>query len=873
MEEALTRRVQEHAQAIAERDRLFTLSLDLLCIAGFDGYFKQLNPAWEKTLGFTIEELQAKPGIEFVHPEDRERTRAVAQKLWPSGEKDIISFENRYRCKDGSYKWILWTATASMEERLIYAVGSDITERKRAEEALQFTQFSVDRTADAVCWVAPDARFLYVNEAACQMFGYPCEELLSMTVHDIDPNYPAEVWPQFWREIKRRGSFTFETCARTGEGETLPVEVTANYLEFDGKEYMCAFARDVSERRRAEEALEARAHQQAVVAELGQRALAGTHPSVLMDRAVALIAKALDVEYCKVLQLLPGGKALLLRAGVGWKEGHVGHAKVGAKADSQAGYTLISKKPVVVEDLRREKRFRGPPLLHDHGVVSGMSVIIHGKGRPYGVLGAHTTRRRAFTEYDVHFLQAVANVLATAIERKRAEETITHQAYHDALTDLPNRMLLKEHLTLTLAQARRREQLLALMFLDLDRFELINDAVGHDAGDQLLKSVAEGLTGLVGEGDTVARVGGDEFALVLQGAGVEEAVKTAQRVFGALWQPWMLADQEFHMTASIGIAVYPNDGTDAETLLKNADTAMHRAKEQGGGRYQLYAPAMNAEITERLALETDLRRALERREFAVYFQPQVNVSSGQIVGVEALVRWEHPSQDLIFPAQFIPVAEETGLIVPIGEWVLRTACAQNKAWQEAGFPPMRVAVNLSARQFQQKDLVERVAQVLKETGLAPHYLQLEITEGTAMQDVEFTIKTLSSLRELDVGIAIDDFGTGYSSLNYLRRLPINAVKIDRSFVHNIALDPDDTPIVTLIIVLAQSLKLKVIAEGVETEEQLAFLKQRQCDEMQGYLFSEPVRAKTLEKMMTQEMRANGRRAGRNKKRRETASPG
>jgi predicted signal transduction protein with EAL and GGDEF domain len=377
-------------------------------------------------------------------------------------------------------------------------------------------------------------------------------------------------------------------------------------------------------------------------------------------------------------------------------------------------------------------------------------------------------------------------------------------------------------------------------------------------GDKLLRRVAERLAGLVREGDTVARVGGDEFTLLSpEVAGVEETVEIAERVLKVFQQPWALDGHEFHVTTSVGIAIYPNDGEDAESLLRNADTAMYRAKEQGRNNYQLYTPAMNARIAERLAVENSLRHGLVSGEFAVHYQPQVNIDTGQIVGTEALVRWQHPERGLVLPAEFIPVAEETGLIVPLGEWVLRTACAQNRAWQEAGLPPLRVAVNLSARQFQQRDLKSMVAQVLGETGLDPHCLQLEITEGVAMQDAEFTITMLRELRGMGIQIAIDDFGTGHSSLSYLRRLPIDVVKIDRSFVCDLTTDPNDAAIASTIVAMAHNLKLRVIAEGVETEEQLTFLKEQQCDEFQGYLFSKPVPAEKLEKIVVR-----GRRRSR-----------
>lgn len=436
------------------------------------------------------------------------------------------------------------------------------------------------------------------------------------------------------------------------------------------------------------------------------------------------------------------------------------------------------------------------------------------------------------------------------INRQRG--TLAYLAYHDALTDLPNRTLLKDRLTLALAQARRNEQMLAVMFLDLDQFKVVNDTAGHVEGDKLLQSVSQQLNSVLREGDTVARVGGDEFILLLPKIEqLADATEIAERVLTAVGRTRVIVGHEFNISISIGITLFPTDGDDAETLLTNADIAMYQAKEQGKNNFQFFTPVMNTRIQNRLALENDLRHGLERGEFVVYYQPQLNISTGQIVGVEALVRWQHPERGLVLPMEFIPVAEETGLIVPLGEWVLHAACAQIRSWQEAGLPPLRVAVNLSAREFQQGNLIEAVAGVLEETGLAPEFLQLEITEGVSIQDVDFTIKVMGELKEMGVQIAIDDFGTGYSALSYLRRFPIDVVKIDRSFVCDLTIDSTDAEIATTIIVMAHNLGLEVIAEGVETEEQLAFLKQRRCDEMQGYLFSKPVPAEKLEEILVQ----------------------
>ncbi len=435
-------------------------------------------------------------------------------------------------------------------------------------------------------------------------------------------------------------------------------------------------------------------------------------------------------------------------------------------------------------------------------------------------------------------------------ERKNYESQLEHQANYDALTELPNRNLSQDRLGQALSFARRHGRDLAVMFIDLDHFKNINDSLGHNIGDLLLKQVSARLAGCVREGDTVARQGGDEFVVILSEIAAEEdATVVARKILKAMVEPFTIEGHELYVTCSIGIALYPKDGEDGQTLLKNADAAMYRAKDLGRNNVQFYAAEMNAKAMERLTLENGLRHALERNEFVVHYQPQVDLRSGEITGMEALVRWQHPELGLISPARFIPVAEETGLIVPLGEWVLRTACEQNKTWQLAGLKPVSVAVNLSARQFKHQDLVQVVADILKETDLDPGYLELEMTEGLVMQNVEATIATLTRLKAMGVKLSIDDFGTGYSSLSYLKRFPIHTLKIDQSFVRNITTDPDDAVIAKTIISMAHDMQLKVIAEGVETEGQKSFLRLRHCDEMQGYLFSRPVPAGEFEVLL------------------------
>jgi len=437
--------------------------------------------------------------------------------------------------------------------------------------------------------------------------------------------------------------------------------------------------------------------------------------------------------------------------------------------------------------------------------------------------------------------QVIEGTLVDITQRKDAESQLVHQAYHDALTGLPNRMLFQDRLSQALDLARRHDRGLSVLFLDLDQFKLVNDTLGHTAGDRLLQTVAERLRQLVRKSDTVARVGGDEFTLLLPEVGRgSQAARMAEKILATVARPVEMDGHRLYITTSIGISLFPADGADAEALLTSADIAMYRAKELGRNGFQLCTPAMNARSLERLTLENDLRQGIERREFRLHYQPQLDLASGRIVGVEALLRWQHPSRGLVSPDAFITVAEEARLIVPIGEWTLRRACRQAVAWQAAGQPGLRLAVNLSALQFQQRNLPEGIRRVLEETGLDPRHLEIEITESAAIQNAAFTVEVLSALRAIGVRIAIDDFGTGHAALAYLKQFPIDALKIDRAFVADLETSQEDRAIVTAIISLAHGLGIRVIAEGVETEGQLRFLAEGGCDEYQGFLLSPPL---------------------------------
>jgi diguanylate cyclase (GGDEF)-like protein/PAS domain S-box-containing protein len=422
-------------------------------------------------------------------------------------------------------------------------------------------------------------------------------------------------------------------------------------------------------------------------------------------------------------------------------------------------------------------------------------------------------------------------------------DQMTHSAQHDLVTNLPNRLLLNDRITQSIALGRRTKRPAAVLFLDLDRFKYINDSLGHDTGDKLLQSVSKRLLAGVRRSDTVSRQGGDEFVILLSQINhPEDAATCAKKILLSLSAHHSISGLDLHINGSIGISIYPEDGGDAETLIKNADTAMYHAKESGRNNFQFFTAEMNLRAVERQSLEGSLRRALEREEFLLHYQPKVNLDTGEITGVEALIRWQQPDRGLVPPSQFVPIAEDCGLIIQIGRWVLREGCRQARAWQDAGLPPLPIAVNVSAVEFRDKDFVEGVRAILSETGLEARYLQLEVTEGVLMEDAESTASVLQKLKMMGIHIAVDDFGTGYSSLSYLRQFPIDALKIDQSFIHQITSDPEDSTIVSAIIQMGKSLKHLVIAEGIETQEQRAFLQSQRCTEGQGYLFSPPLGA-------------------------------
>jgi diguanylate cyclase (GGDEF)-like protein/PAS domain S-box-containing protein len=700
------------------------------------------------------------------------------------------------------------------------------------------------------CEMGEHGRWRYVSPQVEEILGYSPEEWMA------DPT----LWAKRLHPDDRERALQQETVQVAAEVGAPPVDyrmITRDgdvvwildeaVLEpdHDGTPVWHGVLYDITERKNAEGELRRAAAQQAVVARLGRHALQDGDPARLAKQVVPLLTEIDGVEAACVWEAGREGRRLHLRAGLEERGGGA-ERRASAARDSHAGAALESGLHVIVDDWSSERRFSMPPALRVLGVRSSLAVPIAGKEQPYGVLDIHSTEPSRFTPQDVHFVQASANVLADALERHRADEALRHRVLHDSLTGLPNRTSFVDSLRDALQRSLASDSPVGILFLDLDHFKLINDSIGHHAGDQLLQAVAPRLRAHLRPGDIVARFGGDEFGILVDRlADEDEALAIADRVAGAFAEPYAMGGADHFVTASIGIAVARSTGRepiDAELLIRDADAAMYRAKERGRGRCEVFDAEMRARAVRRLETERELRHALERDELELRYQPVIALGSGEIVGMEALVRWNHPERGLLDPKEFVSIAEDSGLIEPIGRWVQETACRQALGWHELrpDKRPLDVAVNLSARQVAHRDLAELVREVLAGTGLEPVNLRLEVTESALVDESAGATATLEALSEIGVRLVLDDFGTGYSSLAYLNRFPFDALKIDRSFVDGLGVEQERTAIVEAVIGMARALSLDAIAEGVENEAQLSELRRLGCDYAQGHLFSRPL---------------------------------
>lgn len=768
--------------------------------------FVSVNKAAEQLLGRTRAELVGRSDYDFFPREQAD--------FFTSKDRDVLASGNMLDIPDepvetpGQGLRYLRTkklpvVDAAGRSRYLLGISEDVTERRQTEEALRRSYAEIeDLYNHAPCGyqsLDSEGRIVRINDTQLAWLGYRRDEIVERTVFaDLLTGRSRSTFDSGFARLKTAGSVRdLELEVLRKDGSVLLGLFSATAIHDAHGNYVACRATlfDITERKRVEENLH-----------LAEKVFAHSSEGVLItDRDKRILS-------------------------------------VNSAFTAITGYEpaeVLGERPGMLKSDMHDRAFyrRMRRALREKGFWSGEVWDRRKDGGLYPsrltINAVNDKRTSAVTHYIALF--------SDITERKASEEHIRRLAQYDFLTNLPNRVLFDDRLVQTLASAKRHNKLFAVMFLDLDRFKNVNDSLGHRAGDRLLQQVAERLRGALRESDTVCRQGGDEFVILLSEINyAEDVAYVAHKVIQTVSQPYQLQDRELVVTASVGISVFPDDGGDPDTLLKNADSAMYHAKSTGRNNYQFFASEMNERSFEALVLENALRRALERNEFELHYQPMLNTDTGRVVGMEALIRWHHPELGLVSPCKFIPVAEDSGLILPIGEWVVREACRQNKALQETGLCELPVSVNLSALQFRQHDIVEVVAEALAACDLEPRYLELEVTESAMVEDIERVIATLHGFRSLGVSLAVDDFGTGYSSLSYLKRFPIDKLKVDQSFVRDISTDPNDAAICGAVISLARSLHLAVVAEGVETEAQRAFLREHGCAVIQGFYVSRPM---------------------------------
>jgi diguanylate cyclase (GGDEF)-like protein/PAS domain S-box-containing protein len=814
-EEALRQSAEKYRTILEHMEEAY-FELDLV------GRLTFCNDALCRILGYTREELTSSQSPDPKGLDDSQSLSQQLQEVYRTG-KASTHFEWFAHRKDGEKRCLTGSVTVVRDPqgRIIgfRGVGRDTTDWKRTEEALRDSERRFrdlfDNAPVGYHEVDAQGRYQRVNNTELAMLGYSEHELLGQPVWEFIVEEASSEHSFHEKMAGRMPLQPYERTFRRKDGRLLPVLVEDRMLyDASGAPSGLRIAiSDLSGRKRTEDALRDSEERYRQLVELSPDAIVVHSEGEL----VFVNSAALRLFGARFPQDLLGRRVMDL---VHPESEHIVRERERRLSENRSPVPLLEQKIV---------RLDGSPVDVE---VAAMPLMYH--ERP-----------------------AVQLVIRDITERKHAEAQIRALAYHDTLTGLPNRLLFNDRLAMALAQAQRKQQRVGVLFVDLDRFKIINDSLGHGFGDRLLQAVAQRILGSIREGDTLARLGGDEFTVLVPGVdGAEDVAKVADKMLEVVRAPFELDGRELFITTSIGVSMFPDDGTDVEALVKNADTAMYRAKEHGRDMFQPYTPGMNARALERLHLENGLRKALAQNELVVYYQPLVDLRSGRIEAVEALVRWNHPELGLIGPSEFIPLAETTGLIVPIGPWVLRTACAQVRKWQLLGFSDLSVCVNLSMRQFQDPQLASVIHGALSESGIPPRTLELEITESSAMENAELTMAILADIKALGVRISIDDFGIGYSSLSQLKRLSINTLKIDQSFVRDITTDPDDAAIARAVIAMAHSLKLKVVAEGVETAEQLAFLTAHRCDKIQGFYFSRPLPADECEPVLDRSLHAH-----------------
>ncbi|GMR05436.1 MAG: hypothetical protein BMS9Abin25_0011 [Gammaproteobacteria bacterium] len=789
---------------------IFESTLDALIVIDEKSVISEWNPQAETIFGWKKSEVIGRTLMETIIPPNfRERHQQGMKTLLATDAGPVLNrrMELTALNRNGSEFPIELSISPLRygETWTFSAFVRDLTERKRAEEMVRGSEQELsailNSLQDAYYRVDSEGCLIRVSPSVQRLLGYTPEQLQGKMLADFyaDPKRRE----LFLRQLEEQGGVieNFESKLRHKDGSTVWVSTNAHYIrDKQGNPIgVEGTARDISQLKAAED---------------------------LNSRFGRILDSSSNEIYVFDADTL-----------------HFTQVNRGARQN--LGYTKQELEGLTPVDLKPDYTWEDfTELLQPLYRGEQKQIVLQTRhqrkdGTTYPVEVRLQLSQQESPPVFVAFIQDIS-------ERIQNEKQLQYLAHYDALTNLPNRVLFTDRLDQSLARARWHEYAVAVLFLDLDRFKIINDSLGHNVGDQALQALSERLNGCVHEGDTVARLGGDEFAIVLEDIdSADDVAPFARKILDVLSQPFLLDKYEFIITTSIGISLFPIDGENTQTLLKHADIAMYRAKDEGRNTYQFYSADMSVKAFERLNLETNLRHALEREEFVLYYQPQQNLADGSVFGVEALLRWQHPDLGLISPMEFIPMLEETGLIIPVGEWVLHTACLQARAWNDSGLEPLCMSVNLSGRQTNNSNFITTVEQVLKDSKLDPVLLELEMTESILMHNMQTTIKTLETISEMGVRFAIDDFGTGYSSLSYLKRFPIDTLKIDRSFIRDITQDPEDATLVEAIIAMGQTLHLNVIAEGVETEQQVKFLRMHNCGCIQGYLVSQPLPAQEL----------------------------